>query len=626
MRIKIDGPHFKDEAGRILMLRGVNLGGSTKVPAKPYLPSHIKEGFYSKNVSFVNKPFPLKDADEHFSRLKHWGLTFVRFLVTWEAIEHEAPGKYDEKYLNYVYEVIKKAQEYDIQVFIDPHQDVWSRFSGGDGAPLWTFEKIGLNVQQFSDAEAAILHHEEGDFFPEMIWPTNYTKLACATMFTLFFGGNDFAPQLQVDGQPIQEFLQSHYINSIKQVAERVKDLDNVVGYDTMNEPSAGWIGWKDLHANEFVIRKGATPSPFQSMVLASGNPQQVENWDLSNRGPKFKGKMEANPRGVKAWLNGFGCIWKAAGVWDMNQSGLPELLKPDHFSKVKGKEVNFEQDYLLPFINRYAREIRSVHPNTFIFVEGVINGKPPQFGSDDAQNVVNASHWYDGITLFTKKFRSWISFDFQNQKMIFGKKAVRRLFARQIARLKEESEAHMRNAPLLVGETGIPFDMHRKKAYETGNFSKQIKALNATLRAIEDNLTNVTLWNYTADNSNEYGDLWNKEDLSVFSRDQQTNPEDINSGGRALEALIRPYPIRTSGNPLRLSFDIKKQIFEYEFEHDEHLKVPTEIFIPQYQYPKGCKVSITDGNYELDAEKQLLTYHHSVDRYRHVIRVTKMT
>jgi hypothetical protein len=231
----IDGPHFKDEEGRTLLLRGVNLGGSSKVPFRPDGSTYRREGFFDhRNVSFVGRPFPLEEADEHFARLREWGFTFLRFLVTWEAIEHAGPGIYDEEYLDYLYAVVRKAGEYGIELFIDPHQDVWSRMSGGDGAPGWTFEVIGMDVTRFTETGAAIVHAVHGDPFPRMIWPTNYSKLAAATMFTLFFGGNDFAPQLKVDGEPVQEYLQRHYINAIKKVASRLRDLPNVVGYDTI--------------------------------------------------------------------------------------------------------------------------------------------------------------------------------------------------------------------------------------------------------------------------------------------------------------------------------------------------------------------------------------------------------
>jgi len=217
-------------------MRGVNLGGSSKVPRTPDGPTWNQQGFFDhRHISFIGRPFPLEEADEHFSRLNKWGLTFLRFLVTWEAIEHAGPGLYDEAYLDYLYTVVQKAAEYDIHLFIDPHQDVWSRFSGGDGAPGWTFEAVGMDITKFKATGAAFTHQEHGDPYPRMVWPSNYSKFACTTMFTLFFAGNDLAPRLMVDGIPIQEFLQSHYCNAIKQVALRLKDLPNVIGYDTLN-------------------------------------------------------------------------------------------------------------------------------------------------------------------------------------------------------------------------------------------------------------------------------------------------------------------------------------------------------------------------------------------------------
>lgn len=624
--IKVDGSWFKDEHGRTLILRGVNLGGSSKVPFRPDGSTHISEGFFDhRKVSFVGRPFPLDEADEHFSRLHAWGLRFLRFLVTWEAIEHAGPGIYDEEYLDYLCQVVRRAGEHGIDLFIDPHQDTWSRFSGGDGAPGWTFEALGMDVRRFAVTGAAIVHCLHGDPYPRMIWPTNYSKLAAATMFTLFFGGNDFAPNTKVEGESAQEFLQGHYLRAVQKVAERLSGLPNVIGYDTMNEPSAGYIGCEDLGHDRSVLKLGEAPSPYQSMLLGAGFPQEVEVWELTITGPKMRGRRLLNAARESVWLDGKNDIWVENGVWELDPAGSPQLKRPHHFASLRGRPVDFANDYLRPFINRYAQAIRSVDPEAIIFVEGEALSGLPIWEEEDARDVVNASHWYDPLTLMMKRYTPHLTWDIQKGRLVIGRKRVMNHLVGQLAAIKTESEMRTGGVPTLIGEFGIPFDMHSGRAYETGDFSRQAEAMDASYRAVDANLLNACLWNYTADNDNVRGDRWNGEDLSIFSRDQQDDVEDLNSGGRGLEAVVRPYAVSVAGEPLRMSFERKRRRFLFEFRHDPQVGAPTEVFVPMYQYPRGYAVSVSDGAYERDEAGQLLSYRHGFECQVHRIEIVPL-
>jgi hypothetical protein len=622
-RIHIEGTWFKDGQGRTLILRGVNLGGSSKVPCQPDGASHRRAGFFDhRNVSFVGRPFPLQEADEHLGRLRAWGFTFLRFLVPWEAVEHAGPGIYDEPYLAYVYDIVRKAEAYGIQLFIDPHQDVWSRMSGGDGAPGWTLDAVGMDVTRFAETGAAIVHATHGDPFPRMIWPTNASKLAAATMFSLFFGGNTFAPKTRVAGEPVQEFLQRHYIAAIQQVATRLKDLPNVVGYDTLNEPSPGYIGWPDLRLFVDPLRYGPAPTPFQAMALGGGYPQAVEVWGFRRLGFRRQGHRLINPQGVRVWKEGMPGVWRENGVWDIGPGGGPRLLRPHHFAQVDGGAVDFANDYLKPFLLRYAAGIRAVDRTALLFVEGQRFSPPPTWGAADPPGIVHAAHWYDGLTLFAKRFIPTLGVDLRRQRLVVGARRVERSFVRQLAGIMAETGERMGPVPTLIGEFGIPFDMHNQRAYRTGDFSRQVRALDRTFRALEANLLSGTLWNYTADNDNRRGDQWNGEDLSIFSRDQQTDPDDLNSGGRALEAAVRPYACKVAGEPLDMTFDLKRRVFRFSFRHDPYVSAPTEIFVPSLHYPAGYTARLSDGEYEADPDAQRLLYRHSLDREVHQIQV----
>ena len=619
----IDGSFIKDEFGRTLMLRGVNLGGASKVPFTPDGATYRLENFYDhKNVSFVNRPFSLAEADEHFARLKSWGFTFLRFLVTWEAIEHAGPGIYDLDYLEYLRTILEIAAKHGINVFIDPHQDVWSRFSGGDGAPGWTFDSVGMDIRKFQVTGAAFTHQEHGDPLPQMSWSTNATKLAAATMFTLFFGGFDFAPFTKIEGEHCQEFLQRHFIGSIQKLAEYLSDLPNVVGYDSMNEPIEGWIGLKDLEKRITTIEKGFIPTPFQAMQLGSGIPLRMERLERGIFGARVLSRETLNPEGISIWKNGYDPIWQQNGVWKMiNNKAV--LLQPNHFGYRRGQSVDFNRDYYVPFNNRFAEAIRKIQPSSMIFVEKGFGPDGPNWGDEDARDIVYAPHWYDPVVLIMKSFNAWINYDRRERRFIFGAKQIIKSFKEQLSRPLIHAREKMGNVPVLIGEVGIAFDLDNKKAYGNGDFSSQEKAIDRTLNALDANLHHFTLWNYTSDNTNRRGDLWNDEDLSIFSRDQQVDAVDLNSGGRALAAVLRPYPMATAGKPIEIKFNYKTKVFTYQFRHQSGLAEPTILYVPAYQYPEGCLVEISDGKFVHDSDEQILTYWHENDNLEHKIMIS---
>jgi len=620
--VKTDHGWLKDERGRTLLLRGVNLGGNSKTPTVPDGATHRPEGFFDhRMVSFVGRPFPLAEAEEHLARLKAWGFTFLRFLVTWEAVEHAGPGLYDTEYLEYLRKVVTLAGDMGFTLFIDPHQDVWSRFSGGDGAPGWTLEAAGLDMTHFAETCAAIVHQTHGDPFPRTLWITNALRLASATMFTLFFAGNDFAPRCQAGGEPIQEYLQRHYIDAMVQIARTLHGLPCVVGYDTFNEPSHGYIGWKDLNTVDSPLKQDMQPTALQSFALGDGLPQDVATWTTGSRGARQTGHRLINPKGVRAWREGMPCIWREHGVWGTGPEGRPQILQPDYFTQVHGRPVDFAQDYVVPFISRYAAAIHAVDPNALIFAEVEPNAALPRIPEGSVPGLVSAPHWYDGAALVLQRPIPQLGYDALRNRVVIGRLPVRRSFARQLRVLGSMGREQM-HAPTVIGEIGIPMDMAGKTAYRTGNFRVQEAILDRSLAAVDAALCSSVLWNYAADNTNERGDGWNSEDFSLWSADQGRDLRVPDCGGRALRSAVRPYPLATCGEPLSLSFDIRRHILRYTFRHDPVIDVPTELFLPPFQYPFGYQVWTTDGTFLEDKTRHVLLYRHTLSRPTHTIIV----
>jgi hypothetical protein len=110
-------------------------------------------------------------------------------------------------------------------------------------------------------------------------------------LFSLFFAGNNLAPDLYADQIPIQDFLQEHYLEAMRTCWETVKDLPAVVGMGSMNEPSEGLIGKQHLDSlKEHENKAGPCPTMLQSFALADGKSFEVPVFKLTLGGFKKTG------------------------------------------------------------------------------------------------------------------------------------------------------------------------------------------------------------------------------------------------------------------------------------------------------------------------------------------------
>lgn len=621
--LKIEDEWFVDEKGRKVLLRGVNLGGSSKVPLTPNGATHIKTDFTDYSVSFVGRPFPLNQAKRHFERITHWGFNALRFIVTWEAIEHTGPKQYDVEYLDYIEEILKIAAEHRLYTFIDPHQDLWSRASGGDGAPIWTFEKAGLDITKFDESEAAFImqyryNPDNPAAYPPMSWIQNYGRFATSHMFTLFFGGNDFAPTCRVDGMNIQNYLQQHYMKAIQQVAHRVKDNPYVIGFETLNEPSPGWIGrLVDGSDSDISVSLYYAFTPFDAMVTAAGFPRVIPYNAIKRFALREIRRDLLNPTGASCWLEGSEDIWRKQGLWSVDESGEPAILNNEYFTMKGEHTVDFIDDYFAPFVQNYSRSIREICPDSFIGVvpppEIVVRGK--KFPSSPPRNTVNSSHWYDEITIGMKRFRGWMSYDTRRNKLVLGTRKIAKMFSRQLGKIKALSKQVRGGIPTVLGEFGLCFDLNNREGMRLWiikpekAWQKHTKALTRYYKAMDDNLLHSMLWNYTADNDNMWGDQWNQEDFSIFSTTQQEDPHEIHSGGRAIEGFCRPHFVAVAGTPLRMEFFHRTRKLHFAFDADTSVEGPTIVYVPEIHYPHGFQIHLEKNELIQTGDPQLLAF-----------------
>ncbi|KAE8225643.1 hypothetical protein CF319_g1640 [Tilletia indica] len=300
--------HFTDAYGRAVLLHGVNISSSSKLP----YPSSVGDG---GEITFVGRPFPLSEANLHLARLREWGYSTIRLLCTWEALQPSTPQETDQSYIAYLHTLLSEyLPKFGMRAFVCAHQDVWSRACGGSGAPGWTLELVGLDVGGFARTGAAYNHQVEversrngeggkmdrREKLGPFVWPSGYQKLAAATMATVFWAGDTFAYKIRVprswapgysfapdaeankEGEEemvgLQTFLQDAYLKAFGELADAVGGLESVLGFEVMNEPHRGFVNLHSFDEWDYDtdLHIGYVPSFLQAVALGEGHAQLV--------------------------------------------------------------------------------------------------------------------------------------------------------------------------------------------------------------------------------------------------------------------------------------------------------------------------------------------------------------
>lgn len=285
--VSVEGDRLVDIEGRTLFLRGMNAG------------SKSPEGFHA--------PW---QGPEDFRRLRDWGMTSVRYMIFWSAIE-PSPGQYSEEYLQGVDRVVSWAGDAGIHVILDMHQDLYGpAIPGGDGAPPWATLGDGLP------------HRTLGS-----IWSTAYFVSPRIHRAFDNFWNNAPGP----DGVGIQD----RFALAWRHVAQRYRNNPTVIGFDILNEPFIGSdilrVGWSVWMALPDVLRGAEMPGT-PAEVMKSLKEEPYPGWLL---------KAAGDPQRYERFLAAVAPVMQA-----------------------------FERRALLPMYQRVYRAIREVHPTGIFFLE----------------------------------------------------------------------------------------------------------------------------------------------------------------------------------------------------------------------------------------------------------------
>ena len=313
---------------------------------------------------------------------------------------------------------------------------------------------------------------------------------------------------------------------------------------------------------------------------------------------------------------------------------GHPGILAVEPFNEPHPNTIpkkEFEINNLMEYYRNVNSEIEKFDKSLFIFIEPRVDwimptdtgGMPAKYGASPLE--VKSNFGMDFIKnvmvdkrLVTKRLETYLPDDLSSVSR-FGKNGVLSFHyydtmavASSFVKIPESLYTYKVEFPMLFAqlyqaatERGlVPF------ITEFGAFqeAEQVREyLDLQYKQIEALLLNATIWNYDLYNTEEGKDNWNYENYSLLGPDRKP---------RNVDAVARPYPMRSSAEPALIFFDIDSKYASIILKGKVVTDEPTVVYIPfDIHYSPEFTVWSTSNELKWDKVNNILYWYPSKDQ-----------
>eukprot|EP00003_Mantamonas_plastica_P024694 TRINITY_DN4650_c0_g1_i1.p1 TRINITY_DN4650_c0_g1~~TRINITY_DN4650_c0_g1_i1.p1 ORF type:complete len:512 (-),score=166.55 TRINITY_DN4650_c0_g1_i1:62-1426(-) len=172
-------------------------------------------------------------CEQDLANLEDWGFNIVRLGLMWPGVQL-SPTEFNMTYLQTMRELVDNMAKHNIYVLLDCHQDLFSPFFCGEGAPDWAVH-VPNNTATFPfPAVFKDIPRDPKTGYPEVKVCLELVKTFAKYYFAEATGEAFASLYSNVDG------VQTHFAAYWEKVASVFADAPNVIGYEIINEPWPG--------------------------------------------------------------------------------------------------------------------------------------------------------------------------------------------------------------------------------------------------------------------------------------------------------------------------------------------------------------------------------------------------